>query len=248
MEEEQKSNKFIVPGAIIIAGLIIAGAVVYNKKAPTADIGESQQAAVGQNKPSANEPTPSEPVIAGNISPVTANDHFLGNPDAAVTVILYTDMVCPFCKRFHATMKQVMDEYGKTGKLKWIVRHFPLESIHPKAKGEAVAAECAADQGGSEKFFAFLDRVFETSPAEGFDNPDLIKIAEYVGLNKTNFETCLNSGKFDQKIKDTVDVAMQAGVLGTPYSAVLGPNGKNSDIPGALPYSDVKKVIDEMLK
>ena len=146
-------------------------------------------------------------------------------------------------------MKQIIDEYGKAGKLKWVVRSFPLESIHSKAKSEAIAAECAADLGGNEKFWQYVDRLFEITPSnDGFDPAELPKIAEYVGLDKVQFEACLNSGKFDQLIRENIDNGTQSGVMGTPTSIVIGVSGKKSVIPGALRYEEVKKIIDEMLK
>ena len=237
--EDEKSNKLIVPGAIIIAGLIIAGAIYYDRKSPATTTGENQPA---QTAGLAVSPL-------DNLKPVTDKDHVLGDPNAPVTFVLFSDLECFFCKRFHATMKQIMDEYGKTGKLKYIFRHLPLEQLHSKAKNEAIASECAADLGGNDAFWKYVDRVFEITPSNnGLDPLELPKIAEYVGLNKTKFNTCLTSGKFDQLISDSIDNGMKSGALGTPYAVILGPNGKKTAIPGALPYSDVKAAIDEMLK
>ena len=245
--EDQKLNKFVVPGAIIIAGLIIAGALIYDRKpsVPT-DTGKNQPAAIGQNQPS-GEPSPTADP-AENIKPVTENDHIIGSPNAPLTLILFTDLECPFCKRFHDTMKQVMNEYGKTGKLKWVFRNFPLEQLHSKAKNEAIATECAADIGGNEKFWQYVDRLFEITPSNnGLDPSELPKIAEYIGLDKKQFESCLASGKFNQRIEENIKNAAESSIMGTPFSIVIGPNGKKSVIPGALPYSDVKKIIDEAL-
>ncbi len=244
---DSESNKLIVPGAVIIAGLIIAGAIIYERKPSTpANTGENQPAAIGKNQPP-GEPSPAESPSTENLKPVTENDHILGSPNAPLTLVLFTDLECSFCKRFHNTMKQVMDEYGKTGKLKWVMRHFPLD-IHPKAKNEAIATECAADLGGKEKFWPYLDRLFEITPSNnGLDPNELPKIAEYVGLDKARFEKCLTSGKFDERVKENSEDALKSGAMGTPYAIVIGPNGKKSAIPGALPYSDVKTIIDEML-
>jgi protein-disulfide isomerase len=237
--EDSKSNKFIVPGAIIIAGLIIAGAIFYNKTPRTTP----------GNKPGQEQAANIAASPLDNLKPATNKDHILGNPDAPVTLVLFTDFECPFCKRFHITMKQIMEQYGKTGKLKWVFRHLPLEQLHSKAKNEAIAAECAADLGGNEKFWQYVDRLFEITPGnDGLDPNELPKIAEYVGLNKARFTTCLNSGKFDQLIKEQSENGMQSGALGTPFSVVIGPTAEKSAIPGALPYEQVKQAIDEMLK
>ena len=239
--EEKSNNKLIIPGAIIIAGLIIAGAVFYGKKSPSV--------ATPENKPSQDQAANVAASSLDNLKPITDKDHILGNPDAPVTLVLFTDLECPFCKRFHITMKQIMEEYGKAGKLKWVFRHLPLEQLHSKAKNEAVAAECAADIGGNEKFWQYVDRLFEITPGNnGLDPTELPKIAEYVGLNKTQFETCLTSGKFDQRIKEDSENAMQLGALGTPYAIVLGPNGKKAAIPGAFPYISTDPTLYQNLE
>jgi protein-disulfide isomerase len=235
--ENEKSNKLIVPAAIVLAGLIIAGAVYYDRKS-AANPSENQPAQTAESTAS----------LLDNLKPVTAKDHILGDPNAPVTLVLFSDLECFYCKRFHATMKQIVEEYGKTGKLKYVFRHLPLD-IHPKSKNEAAAAECAADLGGNDAFWKYVDRVFEITPSNnGLDPLELPKIAEYVGLNKTKFNACLASGKFDQIIAENAKDGMDSGALGTPYSVILGPNGQKSAIPGALPYSDVKAAIDEMLK
>jgi len=239
--ENSNANKFAVPGAIIIAGLIIAGAIFYENKEPST--------ATSENNPNSNQAANIAASPLDNLKPVTNKDHILGKPDAPVTIVLFTDLECSFCKRFHITMKQVMDEYGKAGKVKWVLRELPLVQLHSKAQNEAVAAECAADLGGNEAFWKYIDRVFEITPSNNdLDPAELPKIAEYVGLNKTKFETCLTSGKFDQLIKDSSEDGMKSGAQGTPYAVILGPNGKKAAIPGALPYDQVKSIIDEMLK
>lgn len=236
--ENSKSNKFIIPAAIIAAGIVIAGAIFYSAKS-----GPKNPGASNPNQAAAPAASPLD-----NLKPAAESDHVLGNAGAPVTLVLYSDLECFFCKRFHDTMKQVMNEYGKTGKVKWVYRHLPLD-IHPKSKNEAAAAECANELGGNEKFWQYIDRVFEITPSNnGLDPQELPKIAEYIGLDKTKFSQCLASGKFDQLIDDQARNGIEAGAQGTPYSVIIGPSGKKTAIPGALPYEEVKKAIDEMLK
>src|SRR6185436_7093141 len=85
------------------------------------------------------------------MEPVTEKDHILGNPNAEVIMVEYSDLECPFCKEFHSTLRRVMNEYGKDGKVAWVYRHFPIDSLHPKARKEAEATECAAELGGESK-------------------------------------------------------------------------------------------------
>ncbi|MBE0618991.1 MAG: thioredoxin domain-containing protein, partial [Burkholderiales bacterium] len=84
----------------------------------------------------------------GALRPVSkGRDHIRGDTAAPVTLVEYSDFECPFCKRFHATAKRLVDE--SKGQVKWVYRHFPLDELHPgKARKEAVASECAAEIGG----------------------------------------------------------------------------------------------------
>lgn len=109
-----------------------------------------------------------------NLDPVTEKDHIAGNPNAELLIVEYSDPECPFCKRFHETMMQVMNEYGKTDKVAWVYRHFPLDSIHSKARKEAEAIECAGELGGNDKFWEYLNKLEEITPANNQLDPALL--------------------------------------------------------------------------
>ncbi len=190
---------------------------------------------------------------AGAVKPVNGEDHILGNPDAPVKLIEFSDFECPFCKRFHSTMKRLMNEYGKDGKVAWVYRHFPLDSIHSKARKEAQAAECANELGGNKGFWAFSDRLFEVTPSnDRLDLALLPRIAQEVGLDRAKFEACLEGdargGKYAAHIEADVQDAIASGGTGTPFSLVIAPNGKIFSINGAQPYAAVKSIIDLALK
>lgn len=142
-------------------------------------------------------------------------------------------------------MKEVMDTYGKDGKIAWVYRHFPIDQLHSKARKEAVALECANEQGGNNKFWEYTDRLYEVTPANnGLDPAELTKIAEYVGLDKTQFSTCLTSTKYDKHIEDEVQNAQATGAQGTPWSIVVGKDGKKYPLSGAQPITAIKQLID----
>ena len=134
-------------------------------------------------------------IIAGNASAeskitiegprdVDENDHVLGNSNAPITIIEFSDTECPVCKKFHETMQKIMDEYGKDGEVKWVYRHFPLDQIHSKARKEAEATECANEIGGNEKFWEYINKIYEITPSNnGLDPAELLKIAKSIGLN-----------------------------------------------------------------
>jgi len=89
---------------------------------------------------------------------VLNSDHILGEREAQVYLIEYSDFQCPFCQRFHPVTKQVLEEYD--GEVSVVYRHFPLDQIHPLARGAAEASECAAELGGNEAFWGFVDAAF----------------------------------------------------------------------------------------
>ena len=227
-----------LPLSVIIAGGLIAGAVyVSNTKRPV----------VAGNQPQAIAQQPTGDLEA--MKAVTSDDHVRGNPDALVKIVEYSDPECPFCKRFHDTMKQVMDEYSKDGKVVWVYRNFPLDQLHPKARNESVAIECAGDLGGNDKFWSYADRLYEVTPSNnGLDPAELPKIAQYVGLDVSKFNSCLTSGKFDKHIEDDVQNAAATGGNGTPWSIVVDKNGKKYPLSGAQPYASVKQLIDIALQ
>lgn len=239
MEENNQTiqkNTLAMPIAVVIAGALIAGSVIYSSgKAPTAGtVNQPQQQQVAAQTGDLEQMTP-----------VTSKDHIRGDINAPVKIVEYSDTECPFCKRFHTTMKEVMDEYGKDGKVAWIYRHFPLDQLHSKARKEAVALECANEQGGNDKFWEYADRLYEVTPANnGLDMAELPKIAQYVGLDTTKFNTCLASTKYDKHIEDEVQNAQATGGNGTPWSIVVGKNGKKYPLSGAQPISAIKELID----
>jgi protein-disulfide isomerase len=237
-EPVQATQKYALamPIAVIIAGVLIAGAVIYSgsKNANSNKVNAPQQQQIAQ------ETGDLEQMI-----PVTSEDHIRGDINAPVKIVEYSDTECPFCKRFHTTMQEVYNEYGKTGKVAWVYRHFPLDQLHSKARKEAEATECAAELGGNDKFWEYLDRLMEITPANnGLDPAELPKIAAYVGLNTAKFNECLSSGKYAQKIEQHVQNAQATGGQGTPWSIVVGKNGKKYPLSGAQPISAIKQLID----
>ena len=183
------------------------------------------------------------------VKPIDKNDHILGDPSAPVKLVEFSDFECPFCKRVYPTLKQVMKEYGKTGKVALVYRHFPLDSLHQKARKEAQASECANELGGNNAFWAYADKIFEITPSnDRLDLSLLPKIAEDIGLDRSKFAACLagdaRGGKYADHIESDVRDAIASGGDGTPYIVVIAPNGETFPITGAQPYSAFKSVIE----
>ncbi len=172
------------------------------------------------------------------------DDPFMGDKDAPVTVIEWSDYECPFCKRFWSdTLPQLKSQYIDTGKVKLVYRDFPL-SFHQNAHIEAEAAECAKDQGGDTAYFKYHDEIFKrtTSNGQGITVDQLPVIAKDIGLDVNKFNTCLNSGKFKSEVDKDISDGSAAGIQGTPGFVI---NGKL--ISGAQPFSVFKQVIDDEL-
>lgn len=110
---------------------------------------------------------------------IKPDDHIRGNADSDIVIIEYSDLECPFCKRFHTTMQQLVKENGN---IAWVYRHFPLDQIHPKARNEAAAAECVYDQGGNDMFWKYVDRTFDITPGNNnLDPAEIPNIAQFAG-------------------------------------------------------------------
>lgn len=197
--------------------------------------------------PPAQPPSLPSPQPVGNIqlAAITSKDWVKGKRSAKVSVVEFSDTECPFCKRFHPTLQQLVKEYPND--VNWVYRHFPLTSIHPKAPKEAEATECAGELGGNDGFWKYLDKLFEVTPGNnGLDPAQLPQIAQDVGLNRQKFETCLNSGKYAQKVSEHANQATAAGAQGTPY-AVIVKGDQKVPVSGAVPYEQLKQMVEGVL-
>lgn len=190
-------------------------------------------------------PTPQAAAVAPKVD---SKDHIRGDKNAKVTLVEYSDLECPFCKTFHKTALQILDEYN--GKVNWVYRHYPL-SFHANAQKEAEASECMAELGGEDAFWSYIDAIYERTTANGtgFALDKLAPLAAEFGVQQDKFTTCLDSGKYAQKVKDQMAQGTKEGVTGTPGNILLeSKSGKTVMIPGAVPFDQIKPSIDELLK
>jgi protein-disulfide isomerase len=156
-----------------------------------------------------------EPVsIVQNVA-VEADDPQLGTAAAAVTVIMFTDLQCPACARTHPVLKQVLAEYGD--KVRFVVRDFPLVSIHKDAFPAALAANAARRQG---KFFEYAEILYRNQDALG--KPALTKYAAQLGLNAKQFELDFSDARTAAEVRKDMTDARRHGVNSTPTIFVNG--------------------------
>lgn len=233
---ESNRQSVSIPLAIVAAGALIAVAVYFS--------GYSVQ--VGSKSLTGDNNLGSAISGSGKVDPVSGSDHILGNPDASVVVVEYSDLECPFCKSFHGTMHEIVNTYGD--KVAWVYRHFPIAQLHSRAPKEAEASECAADQGGNAVFWQYIDKVFaRTGSNDTLDPAQLTTIASELHLDMKKFGDCVSSGKYTKEIQDDVDKAIAAGAQGTPYSVIIGKDGQQVVVSGAESFESVKTKIDSLL-
>lgn len=198
-------------------------------------------------RPAAAAPAPkAQP--AGPVPPVSASDHLRGARDARITLVEYSDTECPFCKTFHATAQQIVKDYA--GQVNWVYRHFPLAFHNPGATQQAVAAECAAEIGGGEAFWRYIDAIYaRTRSNNGFPATALVPLAEEQGIDTARFMKCLDENKHASRVESDMQGGIAAGVRGTPGNFLIdNKTGRIVSINGAQPYGSVKAAIDSLLK
>jgi len=169
---------------------------------------------------------------------VTESDHVVGAADAPLTVIEYLDFECPVCGRFfEETYPTIRRDYIDTGRVRWVVRQFPLRQIHPHAQAAAEASECAAVQGA---FFAYHDALFAHQDA--LDSASLGTYAEQAGIDRAAFDACVASGVAQTKVQADLESGVALGFGGTP-SFLIGTNR----VAGFLSAADFAALLDAEL-
>jgi protein-disulfide isomerase len=166
----------------------------------------------------------------------------IGEPDAPVTIVEYTDFQCPYCSRhFTQTFPQIKENFIDTGVVRYVFKDFPLTSIHAQANAAAEAARCAGDQ---DAYLEMHDVLFEMQGEWNgrSDAADLfIGYAENLGLDTDSFGDCLQSQKYAAAIEADVVEGSQLGVRGTPAFFING-----YFVSGAQPYELFEEAIAQL--
>ena len=179
------------------------------------------------------------------------DDPAVGDKNAPVTVIEFSDFQCPFCRAsYRDVLPQLKDNYVKTGKIRFVYRDFPLAQLHPSAEKAAEAGECADEQN---KFWEMHNKIFDEQNKKGqgtvaFNITDLKSWASEIGLDTTKFDSCLDSGKYAQEVAKDISDGEVAGVQGTPTFFIGNSKDGYVVVPGAVPYSVFKQVVDQELQ
>ena len=185
-----------------------------------------------------------EPVVI-NI----ANAPAMGEKNAPVTIVEFSDYQCPLSgQHFNLTLKQLADEYIKTGKVRYVYRDLPLESIHPLAFKAAEGAHCAGEQ---DKFWEMHDRLFRNQASI---TPDKLPLhAQMLNIDVAKFQRCVEEERYSASVRSSVAEAKTLGLHGTPnfFLGVSDPNGSTLRalirIEGAQPWDTFQIAIEKLL-
>lgn len=227
---KKEPSPYITPVAVLIAGAMIAGAIMYAPGGFATPQGGSVAAVPGNQQPSS----------VAQAKEVSEKDHILGNPDAEITLIEFSDFQCPFCSSLHPTLAQIVSE--SNGEINWVYRHFPLNSIHAEATPAALASECVAKYAGNNAFWKFADEVFKNQQQLG--TPLYEKLAKSAKVSPKDFASCMTSKDTAAHITENLEDAVASGGQGTPYVVIVNKKGEKSAFSGALPYAQIIAEID----
>ncbi|MEX1027082.1 MAG: thioredoxin domain-containing protein [Candidatus Paceibacterota bacterium] len=217
-------NRYGVLVAIVIAGLVIAGAVALTGNGRGTAINESN---------SGHTNTESQ----GEFRMPSDEDHMRGNSNATITIVEYSDFNCSFCARIHPTLSRIVEENED---VQWVYRHF---ANYAQGRVAAIGSECAAQIGGNDVFWEFSDRMFDNQRRLG--DAFSIETAVSLGMNEEAFRTCLDDSKeIEAKIVADRNEAIALGGRGTPFAVVLTPTGNVIPFSGALPYEQIMSVVE----
>ncbi len=216
---------YLLPVVIVVAGLIIAVALYVVR-------------------------TGSETYTSlkniGALLPVTTDDHILGNPEASVKVITYSDIDCEYCKTFRESMEQLVADESEHGGIAWVYRHYPQPAQHLYAKKHALASECAYLLGKDTAFFAFVRALNQIAPGGAqFDPAGYGVVAETLSLPKEELLNCIAGEKTAIRVERDISNALAIGADALPYSVLVVDGKAPVPISGSLSYQELKAVVDK---
>jgi len=252
-------NSLLVPVSIIIVGIVVAGAVFFglkNSRSSGSKESKGGQAEIsekaGDSSPAGRQVQPQNAQVKTSID----DDAILGNKETAeIAIVEFSDFECSFCKRFRdETLDQLKENYIDNGSVILVYRDLPLPFHEPAATREAMAAECAGEQGGDEIYYQFHDKIYEQSPGngQGISEEKLAEIGVGLGLDKGELKNCIADKEFSEEVKKDAQDAGRVGISGTPGFVVgkLSEDGSVEGvvISGAQPYSVFENAIEQLLK
>jgi len=169
---------------------------------------------------------------------ISSGKHIYGKEDSRYSLVVFSDIECPYCKKYHKTPKNVVDKYPDH--VNWQFKHFPLGFHNPVAAVEAIATECAAEIGGNRAFWVYLQQMMDDTKSNGQGAGDIQTIAERVGLDPKKFVQCIKGGKHKKTIDEHMAKAKELNVTSTPVTFLVDNNtGKNIMLKGMVSEGNI---------
>ncbi len=217
---EIKKSALGLPGAIVIAGLIIGGAIFMNKTS-------------GFSVDSEMNPL-------DLVAEVSSEDVVRGDAKAEVTIIEYADFSCHFCAQYHPTLQRIVSE--SDGNVQWVYRHLPIFN-----KEAAMASSCVAKLGGNEAFWSYADMLYQNT--DKFSAVFYENGAQDLGIEVSAYNACLSDETLKSKIdREFTQARLLLGFNATPYTVLIDKDGRKFSFAGALPYEDLMSAIEGLAK
>lgn len=199
-----------------------------------------------QRQQAAAEQQAKRAALAANTrAPDPKRDHIYGMAKAPYSVIVYSDLECPFCKRFAGVAEKAAAAVGDKVNVVW--RHYPLDFHGKAAVQEAVAAECVARQAGGKGFFKFVDAVLAATQTNGKGVPGgdaaLTALAKEAGAgDEKTLKTCIEDASVAARVQEDMQDGIKAGIEGTPGLIVRdNASGRAQVVGGALPQEQMEQ-------
>lgn len=228
--KQEKSDKFWKITTVVL--IVLLGFFLLRGGGNSGNSPTGGGVALGDTNPSP------APTVNIDMEELVDDDPFLGEEDAPVTIVEFSDYECPFCSRFYTqTLPLIKSQYIDTGKVKFVYRDFPL-SFHPQAMPSALAANCAGEQG---KYYEYHNKIFENQAL--LSDATRKQWAQELGLDIPKWESCLSDPAQRQEIQKDLQDGSAAGITGTPGFIING-----QLVSGAQPFSVFQQVIDATLQ
>lgn len=219
-------------GIVVVFGGLFALQVMYYRAHPHAGIrSEIQGQARGFTSSGQGE---QKTVAISQQELFDGTAYVLGDQSAPVSIVAFIDYACPFSREWALAIRAVQLRRG--GDVKFGVRDFPIDDVHPQARLAAIAARCAGLQG---KYWAYHDKLF--THQDMLDRESLLRYADETGVNRADFSTCLQDPRTALAVDADVKLGQSLGVRGTPTLFINGVS-----VEGAIPAPVLEKIIDEL--
>ncbi|MFH1533972.1 MAG: DsbA family protein [Nitrospirota bacterium] len=239
-----KSNNNFLAIAVLVGAVVLSGSLVFLGTQLSCDNDELKAAVIeGVAEFVENGPPAEEPAAVGDLSD---DDAFIGDEDAPVTIVEFSDYQCPYCSKFYYdAYPELKEKYVETGKVKIVFRDLPL-SFHEGAYPAALAAECVREQAGDEGYFEMHNKLFENQDVLSEDAQSvaisLEGFARDVGIDADQYNECVKNDTYKNDIIGDSSDAQTVGITGTPSFVVNG-----NVLVGAQPFDTFAQIIEEEL-